>query len=279
MDINLNKPVIYYHVPRCAGTYALGYLRTVMLVLQKKLYSNLGASARHVMIYDEDNTCIARIFGIEKIRAIPNNNVIKQVPNRPSLFYIYFKDCEPSFFEHVMYVSFIIEPRGISIYKEILNKIFDYENMKSNFRHCITLRPPLDHAISMYNYLNSNVSKHEPTHKAFGNIQLEEYLTSHHTTDSWIIRQFNNLKDNEPITEEIFLKTCHLLDKFEVIELDNLNNFLAEFAGGLKNEIDLSKMNKNCSKKYQFTIDNQEILDIFKQKTFWDQKLYDKYCK
>lgn len=277
MDINFNRPLIYYHVPRCAGTYALGYFIKLMLLLQKKLYNHFRDSARHIRIYNEDGKCIARIVGIENEKAILNNNFIKRVPNTRSMFVLFLKDCNPSFFKHINYVSVIIEPQGLSYYKEILNKIFNYNNTRFNFRHCITLRPPLDHAISMYKYLNSNVSQHEPTHKAFGDIGLQEYLISHHVSDSWVIRKFNNLKDNEPITEEIFLKTCDLLDTFEVIEQDNLNNFLSKYAGRFASQVDMSQVNKNCSKKYEFNID-QKILDNFKQKTYWDQKLYEKYC-
>ncbi|NDG52238.1 MAG: hypothetical protein EBY39_04310 [Flavobacteriia bacterium] len=86
------------------------------------------------------------------------------------------------------------------------------------------VRDPFSRAFSIYNYLQSSISKHEDTHGALDHLKsFGEYVSSHYLEDSWTVRgltgaSFQNILDSNWVKEAISFLENH---KFIVSSIKN----------------------------------------------------------
>ena len=102
--------------------------------------------------------------------------------------------------------------------------VFDYicKIIKREPVYYTIFRDCFSRTVSMYNYLNSNKSKHEPTHKKIVYNTFEEYIKSYQLEDSWLIRKLLGVPGDKCINEDYFNKSCNILNKVKIADVKNV---------------------------------------------------------
>jgi hypothetical protein len=148
------------------------------------------------------------------------------------------------------------------------------------------LREPFDRCQSLYSYITSSSSNHEPTHGTIKFKTFEEYLNSYQLEDSWLIRNLINIPDSREITEEDYYQACFILDQFKIKDISKtdflINEAFIEYYNIDQSIIinDLSKIKKNETlnkQKICFSELNEETKMTFLRRTEFDRRLYKKY--
>jgi hypothetical protein len=140
----------------------------------------------------------------------------------------------------------------------------------------------------MYNYLTSDASKHEKTHKLITSTSFVEYLTSYQLEDCWFIREYLSLRPNTCINDNNFQETIKFLNHFFIEDISNADILLAKIFQDCY-QISYSdipskfKSSIHRNKSTDITLLNYDDLEekvqkIFDQRTHYDQKLYNSYC-
>lgn len=163
----------------------------------------------------------------------------------------------------------------------------------SNFKyllHFTVLRNPFDRAQSIFHYLSSNNSKHEPTHGSIKSPTFFKYIQSHELEDSWFLRSLLDLPE-DVIIEPYYLTLAHnaYLKSFrikDISEVDNLIDSVFHGAYGiLRGDVEESVVSTNLHKnetpnKNKVNINDlsEETRQTFLDRTYWDRKLWERYC-
>jgi len=222
-----NVPV-FYHVPRNAGTYTVSiffnylryYITDHLRVLRR--YPTY-VTPRNVIIRDK-NVELARFLGYDPNNFCGKSNKFeKGLEEDKTHFYIELSDLNPSVLSHVCVFALIIESDGFRIHEEICKCFKEY-----NLKKFIILRDPIQRMLSFFNYINSDISSHEPTYDVIPK-DLSGYINSHYIEDSWLIRQLANVCDNEAITDDHYNVACDLLSEFEITDISETDKFLTIF--------------------------------------------------
>lgn len=207
----------------------------------------------------------------------------------------------------VFIFAVLIEPRnsGSSFTKsqlvgwndnlEFIDKLCTFYNRKPiNF--CI-LREPFSRATSLFNYVKSSDSDHEfitgdSRVCDFFDIKsetFEEYIETGELEDSWFIRQLLSLSHNQPITEESATLAINKLKDFKIKDITQVDSLIEEIFSKSYNLsfLDLFKSNPDYSlNKHQSSKTNTlsfdqlspELQQKFLDRTYWDRKLWERYC-
>jgi hypothetical protein len=287
----MNKIPVFLHIPKNAGTYVLGWTM--------KLFRYYGISRgcnnvidwnfnfRRILL-QYDGFQIATVFAHDAYNIRKNNKSFIQHPTHE---YCNIVDAR-SFLEELKnkrldVFSIIIEDNGIKFLENSLYESICEFNNKCPLYYTL-FRNPYDRAESLYNYLTSDKSLHEPTHNAIKAKSFIEYLNSYELEDSWLIRKLTQISNSDIIDERIFDKACSVLDVFNIRDIkytDELfDNVFGECYGIDQSIVNSSDkdINKNSTvKKYKTSFDELDDItrDVFLERTRFDRKLYNKYCK
>lgn len=186
--------------------------------------------------------------------------------------------------------SIIIQPRGIKYLKEdLFEGFFDKE---INFKFYLPIRDPIQRLKSLFFYLKSQKSAHEPTHNIYKSKTFEEFVLKE-APDNWIIKQFmSQTKEDEKTTEDDFIQVSNLLEgkNFLIYEIKNVDNMLdiafRKYNFSFIRDITdlfkrfLFKFNKNNKNewKYEFKTSDAYFEKIYKDRlseiTKYEYKLY-----
>lgn len=148
------------------------------------------------------------------------------------------------------------------------------------------LREPLSRAKSMFEYIKSDESSHEPTHKMYGEQNFHQFVCSLNLEDSWLIRHILNLSDNELLHESHYRQCCQILDRIKIYDIQQSPKAVDEIMGicyGLqKSDVEkraLSIDENKSSYSYNFKFSDLSIKEqeTFLTRTYFDRKLYEKY--
>ena len=140
----------------------------------------------------------------------------------------------------------MIQPRGIKyLNQEIFENLFAN---KINFKFYMPIRDPIERLKSLFFYLKSEKSNHEPTHGIYKSKTFEDFILKE-APDNWLV---SNLSDKKNKSKKI----CQI-DFDKAIELIKRKNFLIFFIQ------DLEKMLDFAFKKYQFSF-TKDIPNSFK---------------
>ena len=150
------------------------------------------------------------------------------------------------------------------------------------------LRETFSRQQSLYHYITGEESSHESSHKSIKEASFVEYLSSGSLEDSWLIRSATGMKVDWPITCFWFDQCCNFLDSFNFLikDIKNTDNIINEvlsscFGEGLSNS-DRAQPNLNSTKiENKITINdlNEAVKEKFLKRTYWDRKLWERYCK
>lgn len=278
------------HIPKNAGTYVLGWTMTLFRYygIKSKWNYKVGwnYNLRRILLQHESEQ-IATLFVYDPYKVRENNrNFVQHSTNE----YCNTVDLQ-NFLEELKnkklkLFSIIVEDAGVQFIKENIYKDICKHNNSYPLYYTI-FRDTYNRSESLYNYINSSKSSHEPTHNAIKSKSFSEYLNSYELEDCWLIRKLTNITDNELINEEIFNRACAVLDEFKIKDIKHADELIdevfAECYDISQNIVNINERNvfKNSTSNDSFGFDDLDEItkEFFLKRTEFDKKLYKKYCK
>lgn len=276
---NSNLPV-FYHVPKNAGTFAMSLIFLYIRIFQGQ-NGGIEKTIRNIVIRNAQNLELARIIGYDpNMYCNSADDFVKGDLNDHTHYYIDVEKITNEHLNSLNIFTIIIEADGFKFHKEILNKFKNYDCKKF-----ILLREPIKRMMSFFNYIISESAKHEPTYGIIPN-NLSEYIQSSHLEDSWLIRQFANVSDNEGINDNHYNETFNELKNFDIADVENTETLIKDIYGKYLN-LELSSNDRqflseylvhNASKKNNLSLSNDQI-KILNERMKYEIKLYNNLVK
>jgi len=238
----MNIPV-YYHIPKCGGTYVITKCKEILR------FHYHGISAIRV---NKNNETLVRCFVRKNIRELDID---------------IHDDCLLKYLNNILFIT--IEPGGIKLRDKILNNI-------SNIHEFMIIRNLFDRTQSMYNYLTSQASKHEPTHGVIRDKTFEEYLKNTNYEKNWISSQFSQDKNI----------LINKLKNMRIYKIRHIEKAISDCFSACYSDIDCSKYNDNLVNRHENTHKTQkievhnipnEVIQKFLNHNQMDQFIYDSY--
>jgi hypothetical protein len=287
----MNKIPVFLHIPKNAGTYVLSMTMTLFRYYgiikgwRNKTGWNLNL---RIILLEQDRKQIATMFVYDPEEIRNTNADFKQHSENKYCNIIdvdsFKKELKT---KKLILFSIVVEDHGIKFVKDGLYEKF-CEEIKSVPLYYTLLRDPFDRSLSMYHYITSSSSIHEPTHGAIKFKTFEDYLNSYQLEDSWLIRNLINIPYSREITEEDYEHSCFILNQFKIKDISKADNLINEVfleCYNIDQSIitdDLRNIEKNVTlnkNKICFSELNEETKNNFLKRTECDFKIYNKYCK
>jgi len=264
---------IFYHIPKNSGTY---------------VYHSFLQSAR---VYNQNKIQVIRVilqekFILAKLILIDNLNFLKEYDKFTSLnsaeitWNLRVEDLTEDILQRLSIHSVVIEARGFRDTETSLKSLFLFL-AKFNLHKFLILREPFSREQSLYNYLTSDKSNHENTHGIFKSSSFEEHIMSKQLQDSWLIRNLLNIQHGVNLTEDTFNKAREVLQNFKIYDAKDTDKAVKEVIlkcfniQNFDTQSSVSKKHDNIYKKIKFEELSLDAQNQFKERKFWDQKLYD----
>ena len=279
------KLPVFFHVPKNAGTYVTDWLlvgfrqyrRTKTNWLQN--YTPEKDSIKTIQILREDFIVARCLVGDPNYILDAANSLTKLDKNN---FKIDIKEIYQ--LNEFFVFAVIVEARGFKIKDQILENFKQYD-----LKQFLILRDCFGRNQSEFHYIQSQASKHELSHKAFGDMCFEEYILSDYFPDSWLIRNLLDVKDTEPITQKLFDQACSLLkETFKVYDIKQTDKAISDILIECYqiDPKDIQLKNWDCIAKNENQYKKIKLEDLplstqktFNEKTYWDQNLYNILCQ
>jgi len=293
----MSKPIkyttkipVFLHIPKNAGTYVLG--RTMTLFRYYGIARGWNDKERwnynlRMIVLQHEGVQIATVCIYDPTGALNiNTNFTKHEGDEYSNIVEVYPFFEELRNRELFIFSIIVEDYGVKFINTGLCEHLCSYNKKTPLYYTI-LRDPYDRAQSIYNYIKSSNSSHEPTHDLIKSNSLEEYFKSNQLEDSWLIRRLTGIRDEEEMNEKHFDKSCEILDKFKISDITKtdllIDNVFTE-CFGINRDCGLSKYeahnkNANLKDKMHFNELQEETKAIFLRRTTPDRKIYERYCR
>ena len=157
--------------------------------------------------------------------------------------------------------------------------------------HFTVLRDPYERAQSLFHYLTSDESSHEPTHDSIESKNFKDYIQSNEVEDSWFLRSILDMPDSSIIepyhltfAHEGYLKHFRIEDTSKVDDLIN-NVFHGAYGiqqSDVEDHVVQSNLDRNATSnklKIKFKDLDSNIQQKFLDRTYWDRKLWERYCE
>lgn len=150
------------------------------------------------------------------------------------------------------------------------------------------LRDPWSRAQSMYNYLTTDSSAHEPNHGAIQAENFIKYINSDELEDSWFIRNMLNLSNNTTIEPKHLTVCDQYLKTWRISDINNTDQLIDQVFHGAygvmqhnveSDVVDVWRNNTPNKTKVKFDELDQNSQQTFLDRTYWDRKLWERYCK
>ena len=281
------KIPIFYHIPKNAGTYVSDWL-IIGLRHYRVTYTNWLETINEKL---DSIKCLTVMEG--------DFLVARLIVGDPH----YYCDSHPEFLSKRSKTEFSIDLQNLT--SDLLNKVFLFSLIvesygfkirsrllsfleKNELHQFLILRDSFSRAVSMYDYLKSQNSKHERTHKAIQSLTFQDYVLSVQCEDSWLIRNLLNLTDEEELKQFHLEKAKKILNTFNVYDIkytqQAIREAFVECYGFSPEQIALCDMtvNKNETKEKQKI--NFETLPSFVKQHFLtrveiDNQLYNTFIR
>jgi hypothetical protein len=287
----MNKIPVFLHIPKNAGTYVLGVTMELFRYygISKGWRNKIGwnLNLRRILLQKKDKQ-IATLFVYDPEEIRNKNECFKQYPQDEYCNLIDIENLkEISSKNRITLFSIIIEDEGAKLIKTGLFDSLCNQN-NSDAAYCTILREPFDRCQSIYSYITSSSSSHEPTHGAIKFKTFEAYLNSYQLEDSWLIRNLIDIPDSSrEITEEDYYQACFILNQFKIKDVSKTDNLINEVflecynidQSIITNGLRVAKNETLNKQKFYFDQLNEKTKQVFLNRTKFDRRLYDKYCK
>jgi len=267
----MNKKIpVFFHVPKCAGTYTFN---KIFYVIRNYI---CGPDIRHIIVKRGEYILYRLLCSSEEELA----GKYKCINDR----WTYSVDYDDLDLNDLNLLFIEVCARSLNDYKDYI-----YKNLPDNLDpyEFIFLREPYERTLSLYSYLSSQHSNHEPTAKGFNYKSFSDYLKSDDLEESWLIREMLKLSDETIVTEEHFDEICEILDGMLVSNLSDVDSIILKVCKecfklkdfDLTIEDKQERRNENSSKQVTPYKDlDKDAQKHFNNKTKWDKLLYDKYA-
>ena len=272
---------VFYHVPKNAGTYMINnmllffreYRRTRTDWLERPWETARNIEIKHdgktlmrLIAADPDNWCA------HNLKSDPHDNSHYTANEQQAVDII----------NNIWMFAVVVEDIGFE-HRDRLTGVLNI-----NLYESVILREPFSRAKSLYGYITSEASAHEPYHKNITG-SFEQYITSDQLECGWVIKSFRGLHDNTQPTTQHYDQTCELLDGMRVTDIKHTDQLIDQM---FEECYDLSRstfpdhfesnLHRNATPnkiKIEFNELDDQTQQTFLDRTYWDRKLYERYCE
>lgn len=271
---------VLLHIPKNAGSFMIAVMTKYFI----KMYGGDKYFNIQRLQIDFDDKSHATVFVFFKNESWRDDGAIKDhkypAPRSKSTNFNtlekYIKE------DSVEILGAVAEPMKNGIIRDGLTNIWKIlEIAKKKPVNFLISRDPLARATSLYNYLTSEESAHELSHKSIEAKTLDEYIGSNAVEDSWLIRSIVNVPKKKIIEYQHFDAALDFLieNRFVAGDIKNANTIITKVLektyGVPLQESDLSnaKRNKSVQREKPSSV-SQKSLNNFSHRTKWDSKIY-----
>lgn len=283
--MSTNKLPVFYHVPKNAGTYVIN---SSLLFLREYRRSRTDwlqqphETVKNIEIIHKGDT-VARLLAGDPDNICSNEIKITNDLTDRSHHYVELKDVEMLLNSTMFMFMLVVEDAGFSIHVDIKNRL----QLQNNSTCWIILREPFSRSVSWYNYVTSDTSSHEPYH-GYIKTDYEQYVMSDQFESNWVMRGLASLSDGENFTEQHCEFIFNELDNFNVYnisETDQLIDRMFDTSYNLTRDCfpdhfqPPARHENKLKDKIRFEDLKPNAQQAFLDRTYWDRKLWERYCK
>ena len=278
---------VFHHIAKNAGTYVLGW----MLFLATKYFNADINFCKIIKVVMDNGKSLSFVSYLSEGLCEENYNLKFISESALETDQVSFLHLLIN--QKIKIFSASVDPFGAPGWlaeKEFILKVKDVIGC-SNVLNFMVLRDPYDRAQSLYNYINSDDSSHEPSHKLYRSKNFIEFLSSEELEDCWIIRNLLNVDHSETLSPHHFFTCCNnYFQHFIIRDISNVDALIdivffkvygIDQNVGNKEKLKhaIGKNTSTYNQKIAFHDLPEEARESFLYRTYWDAKLYERYCK
>ena len=295
---NRNKVPVLVHIPKNAGTYVVttalrrlvhwhssnktGYVRLLKVTSQRSIFTVICNF--HTSEHKEDPYIMQHL---DSIRKGEHTHRLGRCSDATLERYLNKGDMD---------VLFCVADA------EVLDSESGHVDMRTGLFEChrvinragkqplnfTMLREPYSRQRSLYTYLMSDQSKHEPSHGMFEASTLEQFIAGDQVEDSWFIRVMLGMHHSVPLDMAWYNTCCDFLDhhRFVIRDIKHTNELLKQLllqCHGCTEDMETYEEHGNNTRydkqdKLPFDQLPVAVQKRFQHRTRFDQMLWDRYC-
>jgi hypothetical protein len=303
-----NIPV-FIHIPKSGGTYIYNSIRAAARFFLNRICDldslNFSNSDDFRFIYrhgkkfpvreiniQEDEKTVFTIFSTDKILNLSEKYNLIELDE-----YVYYIDLSDKKIKNIIsdidIFSAIAQPRGLKYLKYEIFENIVCSNNENILKFYFPLRDPVERLKSLFFYLRSENSKHEPTHGMYSSSTFEEFIIDE-APNNWIARQLCSLNEEEDVfLEKNFSEVASLISRknfllFRIEEIDKMidlafKNYGFSFLREVPKKLKDMLTNYNSNNKNYWSYEEGKLTESIKklyvskltEKTLYEYKLFD----
>lgn len=279
MNICANDKIpVYYHIPKCGGTYILYLYQHLNKENEKKYHKQNWNNyiCRKINVYLDSSRYFEATGVIELEDLLMLNSNLESYSNTFSIEQLY----ELINKNKIKITSVFIQPTGDG---NMLDSRMQADKLISHMNkqpaYFAIIRDVFERLHSEYSYLTNNISDHEPTKESYENYNsFQDFLINSDTYDNQITR---HIAYNLELNDKSFNSVKLFFDDFTIGSMNNIYKTAKSIwksCYGWLDDCEDQSFYKN-ENKYKSKITMNDISDQakeqFKTKTEWDRKLYE----
>lgn len=289
------KVPVFLHIPKNAGTYIMELLMVYFARIYNEPKKQENFFIKRITIEsDSYNLTVFVRFLDEAHKTDPN---IQYHPHAVAANYNHPKAraCNLNTLQeyiekkHLIILAINVEPISEKDMRVGLFEAYKLLNLcqARPFNYTI-IRDVLSRQQSLFHYLTGKESIHEPTHGSISQDTFIKYLNSEDLEDSWLIRVLSGIPHNMKINQywmDIATKflESHSFVIGDISKTDHIiNQVLNDCHGQFIIDLDKQSIFRNPTQnKHKITINDldKETKQKFLDRTYWDRKLWERYCE